>query len=71
MLIVRRNAVHLHFSRSRDPKIETSFRTHWVSPELSEAKRERLAEKASRGAELVVVQPLNAEWTYASLRRHQ
>lgn len=53
----------LHFSRSRDPRIEASFRTHWVSPELSEAKRERLAEKARRGAELVVVQPLNAEWT--------
>lgn len=53
----------LHFSRSRDPKIEASFRTHWMSPELSEAKRERLAEKASRGAELVVIQPLNAEWT--------
>lgn len=53
----------LHFSRTRDPRIEASFRTHWVSPELSEAKRERLAEKARRGAELVVVQPLNAEWT--------
>ncbi|OAF07689.1 hypothetical protein AYJ54_17495 [Bradyrhizobium centrolobii] len=53
----------LHFSRSGDPKIEASFRTHWMPPELSEAKRERLAEKASRGPELVVVQPLNREWT--------
>jgi hypothetical protein len=53
----------LRFSRSGDPKIEASYRTHWVSPELSEKKRERLAEKASRAPELVVIQPLNTEWT--------
>ena len=53
----------LRFSRSGNPKIETSYRTHWVSPELSEAKRERMAEKASRAPELVVVQPLNTGWT--------
>jgi hypothetical protein len=52
----------LRFSRSGDPTIEASYRTHWVSPELSEKKRERLAEKASRAPELVVIQPLNAEW---------
>jgi len=52
----------LRFSRSGNPAIEESYRTHWVSPELSEKKRERLAEKASRPPELVVVQPLNAEW---------
>ena len=53
----------LRFSRSGDPAIEASYRTHWVSPELSEKKRERLAEKASRAPELVAIQPLNAEWT--------
>lgn len=52
----------LRFSRSGDPAIEASYRTHWVSPELSEKKRERLADKASRAPELVVVQPLNDEW---------
>jgi hypothetical protein len=52
----------LRFSRSGNPAIEASYRTHWVSPELSEKKRERLAEEASRAPELVVVQPLNAEW---------
>jgi hypothetical protein len=52
----------LRFSRSGNPAIEESYRTHWMSPELSEKKRERLAEKASRPPELVVVQPLNAEW---------
>ncbi len=52
----------LRFSRSGDAAIEAAYRTHWVSPELSEKKRERLAEKASRAPELVVVQPLKAEW---------
>ena len=52
----------LRFSRSGDAEIEASYCTHWVSPELSEKKRERLAEKASRAPELVVVQPLNAGW---------
>src|SRR5258708_9962499 len=38
----------LRFSRSGSPSIEEIYRTHWVSPELSEKKRERLAEKASQ-----------------------
>jgi len=53
----------LRFSRSGNPTIERLYRTHWVSPELSERKRERLAEKASRAPELVVIQPLSHEWT--------
>jgi hypothetical protein len=53
----------LRFSRSADPAIEALWRTHWVSQELSEKKRERLAEKASRAPDLVVVEPLNHEWT--------
>jgi hypothetical protein len=53
----------LRFSKSGDPTIERLYRTHWVSPALSAAKRERLAEKASRVPELVVVQPLNDTWT--------
>lgn len=52
----------LRFSRSGNAAIEESYRTHWVSPELSEKKRERLAEK-SRAPELVVIRPLNTEWT--------
>ncbi len=52
----------LRFSRSGNPEIEASYRTNWVSPALSETKRERLAEKASRSPELVVIQPLNREW---------
>ncbi|MCA6119076.1 hypothetical protein J6524_29970 [Bradyrhizobium sp. WSM 1738] len=53
----------LRFSQSGDPAIEAAYRTHWVSPELSEKKRERIATKASRAPELVVIQPLNTEWT--------
>jgi hypothetical protein len=53
----------LRFSRSGDPTVERLYRTHWVSPELSERKRERLAEKASRPPELVVIQPLHTDWT--------
>jgi hypothetical protein len=53
----------LRFSRSGDPTIEALYRTHWVSQQLSEKKRERLAEKASRAPDLVVIQPLNHEWT--------
>jgi hypothetical protein len=52
----------LRFSRSGSPAIEASYRTHFVSPELSETKRERLTEKTNRAPELVVVQPLKAEW---------
>jgi len=46
----------LRFSKSGHPAIEAQYRTHWVSPELSTRKRERLAEKASRAPELVVVE---------------
>jgi hypothetical protein len=38
----------LRFSRSGDHTIGKLYRTHWVSPALSEKKRERLAQKASR-----------------------
>jgi len=48
----------LRFSKSGDPGIERAYRTHWVSPELSEKKRARLAERESRPPELVVVSPL-------------
>jgi hypothetical protein len=52
----------LRFSKSGNPTTERLYRTHWVSGELSKRKRERLAEKASRAPELVVIQPLNAAW---------
>jgi hypothetical protein len=53
---------NLRFSSSGNPAIEEQYRTHWVSAELSEKQRERLAEKTSRAPELVVVRPINREW---------
>ncbi len=56
-----RDRRRLRFSVSGDPDIERAYRTHWVSPELSERKRERLAERESRPPDLVVISPLK-EW---------
>jgi hypothetical protein len=53
----------LRFSRSGDADVERLYRTHWTSPEIPDKKRERLAEKASKAPELVVIQPLKKEWT--------
>src|SRR5262249_9672299 len=53
----------LGLSRSRTPEIERLYRRHWVAAGISKQKRERLAEKASRAPELVVIQPLNSEWS--------
>lgn len=54
----------LRFSKSGDEAIERAYRTHWVSPELSERTRERLAERQGRPPDLVVVSPVK-EWTCA------
>lgn len=52
----------LRFSLSGDAAIEQAYRTHWVSRDLSEGKRERLAERTSRPPDLVVIAPLSV-WT--------
>ena len=52
----------LRFSRSGYPAVEAAYRTHWISPDLSGKKRERLTQQASRAPELVVIRPLNDEW---------
>jgi hypothetical protein len=51
----------LRFSKSGDPRIEAAYRTHWVSPEVSEAKKVRLAEEQGRAPDLVVVSALR-DW---------
>ena len=55
-----RDRRRLRFSKSGDESIERAYRTHWVSPELSEAKRLRLHDRQSRPPDLVVIQPLKA-----------
>lgn len=52
----------LRFSKFGKPDIERAYRTHWVSPELSEHKRERLAERQSKPPDLVVISPIR-DWT--------
>jgi hypothetical protein len=55
----------LRFSKRGDAEIERAYRTHWVSPELSDRKRARLAERQSRPPDLVVVSPIK-DWTCSS-----
>ena len=57
-----RDRRELRFSASGDPDIERAYRTHWVPPQVSEAKRQRLAERQSRPPDLVVISPLK-DWT--------
>ena len=45
----------LRFSASGDEAIERAFRTHWLSPALTDGERARLSERRSRPPELVVV----------------
>lgn len=63
-----RDRRQLRFSASGKPAIERAYRTHWVSPALSEAKRQRLADKQSTPPDLVVIWPLK-EWTCANCAR--
>ena len=58
----------LRFSESGSPEVERAYRTHWVSPELSAGRRERLAQRQSRPPELVVIAPLN-DWTCTACER--
>ncbi|UNX55557.1 hypothetical protein MF406_04660 [Georgenia sp. TF02-10] len=50
----------LRFSASGAPDIERAYRTHWVSPDLSAKKRQRLAEQQSKPPDLVVISPRSA-----------
>lgn len=52
----------LTFSKSGNPSIELAYRTHWVSPELSQKKLERQAARLARPPDLLVIMPLR-EWT--------
>ena len=45
----RMGTVDLQFSKSGDPAIEKSYRTHYVSPALSERKQQQIKERLSPG----------------------
>lgn len=57
-LTTRHGTEDLRFSRSGDPAIEKNYRTHYVSPALSERKQERIVERSNREAQPVVFQIL-------------
>jgi hypothetical protein len=54
----RAGNIALRFSKSGDPGIEKSYRTHFVSPDLSEKKQQRLQEKLDKSPPPVVFQNL-------------
>lgn len=56
-----RDRRQLQFSASGQAATEVAYRTHWVSPKLSQ----RVIERQSRAPDLVVIWPLK-EWTCAS-----
>jgi len=51
----------LRFSTSGNPTLERAYRTHWVSPKLSEKRRRRLEERM-KPPELVVIEPISSGW---------
>jgi hypothetical protein len=55
----------LRFTEDGDEAAERAYRTHWASPDLSEAKRTRLAERQSKPPDLVVISPLK-HWACSS-----
>lgn len=54
----------LRFTAGGDEDLERRFRVHWLSPELSEARRRQIAERHSKAPDLVAVAPPEA-WTCA------
>jgi len=48
----------LVFSKSGDPGIERAYRTHWVSPKLSDKQRDRVTQRESIPPDLVAISPL-------------
>jgi len=57
-----RDRRRLQFSVSGKPAIEAAYRTHWVSPQLSESKARRLAEASSKPPDLVVINAIK-DWS--------
>ncbi len=57
----------LRFTARGDHAVERAYRTHWISPALPEATRERLTQRQSKAPDLVVVMPIK-EWTCVSCR---
>jgi hypothetical protein len=59
-----RDRRQLRFTADGDAAIERACRTHWISPGLSEAQRERLTQRQGKVPDLVVVLPAK-DWICA------
>jgi hypothetical protein len=57
-----RDRRRLRFTAGGDEAAELAYRTHWLSPDLSEKQRERIEERQSRPPDLLAAQPLG-DWT--------
>ncbi len=66
----RRDRRPLRFTADGDPAVEQAWRTHWISAEMPEAKRERLTQRSGQAPDLVVVSPLQG-LDLRRLRRHR
>jgi hypothetical protein len=64
---VARSRRPLRFSKSGNSGIERLYRTHWVSPQLSERKRERSKRATTGTLDPMVVQPSEATATAEKL----
>jgi hypothetical protein len=56
----RSGTLDLRFSESGDPEIEKSYRTHYLSPALSERKQKHLQEKLDHAPQAVVFEILRS-----------
>lgn len=52
----------LRFSHDGAPTFEAEFRTHWMSPSLSDRQRQRVLAASDATPELVVIMPLSQDW---------
>jgi hypothetical protein len=59
-----RDRRQLRFTADGDPAADRAWRTHWVSPGLPAAERERVAQRQDKPPELVVIQPVK-DWACA------
>jgi hypothetical protein len=54
----------LRFTADGDEALERAYRTHWLSPDLTEKEQERTVERQKRPPDLVAISPIN-EWECA------
>lgn len=48
----------LRFSSLSEPTVENAWRTHWLSPDLTDGQAERVTQRRSAPPDLLVIQPL-------------